>query len=541
MSDKTLANARVMAVGAAQDVGETRDDTRLEDLGYRPELKRSFSKLETFGVAFSIMGVVPSIASTIFYSLPYGGPVTMIWGWLVASVLIMFIGMAMGDLASSMPTSGGLYYWTHRLSPPEYRDFLAWMVGYNSFLGNVAAVSSLGWACAAIFFAAASLVDADFAPSTGATFGLYCGILVFCGLFCAYGTALFAKLQTPSVVLNVVLALVTIIGLPIARRQDLNTAQFTFGGFVNLTGWPDGWAWFLGLLAPAWTICSFDSAVSISEEASNASIAVPNAITGAIGSAGVLGTVIMIVFALCMGTDVAALNDSDQPLATIYQLAFGTRGSTAVWSLICVSQIMMTASLVLPSSRQAFAFARDGALPFSKYWYKVDSWSGTPVRTVWLVVGCAIPLGLLGFADPVNQAAINAIFSLAILGPYVAYGIPISSRFIWGKTHFRPGPWYLGRFSRPCAAAAVAWMAFAIVLFCFPADIGPDAGTMNYAVVVAAGVWAFAIGYWYFPRIGGKTFFRGPQTADFVGEAVDEVARYEAESAKTPASDREGM
>lgn len=35
---------------------------------------------------------------------------------------------------------------------------------------------------------------------------------------------------------------------------------------------------------------------------------------------------------------------------------------------------------------------------------------------------------------------------------------------------------------------------------------------MNYAVVVAAGVWAFAIGYWFFPGIGGRTFFRGPVT-----------------------------
>jgi len=28
-----------------------------------------------------------------------------------------------------MPTSGGLYFWTHRLSDPEYRNFLAWLVG----------------------------------------------------------------------------------------------------------------------------------------------------------------------------------------------------------------------------------------------------------------------------------------------------------------------------------------------------------------------------------------------------------------------------
>jgi amino acid transporter len=67
----------------------------------------------------------------------------------------------------------------------------------------------------------------------------------------------------------------------------------------------------------------------------------------------------------------------------------------------------MTASLILPSSRQAFAFARDGALPFSKFFYKVDHQTGTPVRTVWLVCGCAVPLGALCFADPENYAAIK--------------------------------------------------------------------------------------------------------------------------------------
>lgn len=37
--------------------GSIRDSSRLADLGYRPELKRDFSALETFGVAFSIMYV----------------------------------------------------------------------------------------------------------------------------------------------------------------------------------------------------------------------------------------------------------------------------------------------------------------------------------------------------------------------------------------------------------------------------------------------------------------------------------------------------
>lgn len=331
----------------------------------------------------------------------------------------------------------------------------------------MAAVSSLAWACSGIFFAAASVANPEVSYGVGPTFGLYIGILVFCGFFCAYGTNIFARLQTPSVVLNVALALVHIIGLPIARRHSLNSAKYTFGGWENLSSWPNGFAFCLSMLAPVWTICSFDCAVSISEEASNASIAVPAAIVGAIGSAGVLGTLILIIMALTMGTDVAAIMDSEigQPLAYVYLNAFGKQGTIAIWSFICISQVSMTASLILPSSRQAFAFSRDGALPFSSFFYKVDKWSGTPVRTVWLVCGAAAPLGLLGFADPENQAAINAIFALAIMGPYVAYGIPIFARVMWGKEHFRPGPWYSGRLSRPIAIIALVWMVFAFILF----------------------------------------------------------------------------
>lgn len=97
----------------------------------------------------------------------------------------------------------------------------------NSFLGNVAATCSLGWACSGIFFAGVTLQNPDFSPSAGATFGLFVGILVLCGVLCAYGTTLLARLQTPSVILNFVISLVTIIGLPIARRGQLNTGAYS--------------------------------------------------------------------------------------------------------------------------------------------------------------------------------------------------------------------------------------------------------------------------------------------------------------------------
>lgn len=83
------------------------DAALLAKMGYKQELKRNFTALEVFGIAFSIMGLMPSIASTLAFSLP-SGPAGMVWSWFLASGCIFLVGLAMADLGSSMPTSGGL-------------------------------------------------------------------------------------------------------------------------------------------------------------------------------------------------------------------------------------------------------------------------------------------------------------------------------------------------------------------------------------------------------------------------------------------------
>lgn len=83
------------------------DAELLAKMGYKQELKRNFTALEVFGIAFSIMGLLPSIASTLSFSLPTG-PGGMVWSWFLASGCIFVVGLAVADLGSSMPTSGGL-------------------------------------------------------------------------------------------------------------------------------------------------------------------------------------------------------------------------------------------------------------------------------------------------------------------------------------------------------------------------------------------------------------------------------------------------
>ena len=78
-----------------------KDDAVLASLGYKAELKREFRALEVFGLMFSIFGLLPSIASTLVFSMPAGGPVGM-----VISIISRFIsGLGMDHCRLSPPAS----------------------------------------------------------------------------------------------------------------------------------------------------------------------------------------------------------------------------------------------------------------------------------------------------------------------------------------------------------------------------------------------------------------------------------------------------
>jgi len=349
----------------------------------------------------------------------------------------------------------------------------------------------------------------SFVPTNAETFGVYAAIVVSHAVLCCLGTKILARLQTVYVVLNVLLCLAVIIGLPAATpKENRNTAAFAFGDFTNFNGWTNGFAFILSFLAPLWTICSFDSSVHISEEASNASTAVPWAIVYAIGIAGVLGWGINVSLAFCMGTDLEGIMGSSvgQPMAQIFFNSFGQKGTLGIWAIVVLVQYMMGSSMVLAASRQSFAFARDGALPFSGWLYRMNGFTKTPVNTVWFTCAIAILLGLLAFA---GAAAIDAIFSLSVVALYTAYSIPIAARFL-GDNDFVPGPFTLGRFSAPCALLSVLWMAFMGIVFLFPSTPQTATSDMNYTVVVLGGVMVLSLVWYYFPKYGGVHWFTGP-------------------------------
>ena len=136
---------------------------RLLQLGYRQTLQRPLMWTSNCAICLGIMSpltaitgiqactykpnffVSPCVAlsSNILcfvglYSqgLLYGGPVVLIWSWVFTGAVTILVGLAMSELSSAFPVSGGLYFWSFMLAG-KYGPGASWCVGWTNLLGQV--------------------------------------------------------------------------------------------------------------------------------------------------------------------------------------------------------------------------------------------------------------------------------------------------------------------------------------------------------------------------------------------------------------------
>ncbi|GAA89867.1 GABA permease [Aspergillus luchuensis IFO 4308] len=435
MAEKLKDAARVADEDAPVEQG---DSQLLATLGYKQELRRHYSTVQVFAIAFSIMGLLPSIASTLSYSIP-AGPAGMVWGkgFAVVCVFIFIVALAMADLASAMPTAGGLYFWTHYFSGEKWKNPLSFVVGYSNSLGLIGGVCSIDYGFATMLLSVVSIArDGNWTASRPVLYGTYVACVVVHGLIAIFCARIMPKIQSACIVSNVGLVLATVLALPIGkavRGGQINSGTYVFGHSENLTTWPQGWTFMLSWMSPIWTIGAFDSCVHMSEEASHAARAVPLGIIWSAGLCGLLGFVSLALIAAVINPDLnAVLNSSfGQPMAQIYYDALGKSGALGFMVVVTIVQFFMGLSLVVAASRQSWAFSRDGALPFSSFFRHVSKRVRyQPVRMVCFVVLVSVILGLLCLID---EAASSALFSLAVAGNDLAWMVPILSRLVWAQ------------------------------------------------------------------------------------------------------------
>lgn len=73
----------------------------------------------------------------------------------------LFVGIALSELISAMPNSGGQYYWVMRLAPKRYARGLSYMTGICNLFAAYCVTASSSIAVSSWVFGSAKLVYPD--------------------------------------------------------------------------------------------------------------------------------------------------------------------------------------------------------------------------------------------------------------------------------------------------------------------------------------------------------------------------------------------
>lgn len=521
------------------------DVERLHEMGYAQELKRGMGGFSNFAVSFTIISILSGCLTLFGYGMFVGGPASAAYGWPLVGILVTFVSLAMAEICSSFPTAGGLYYWAAKVAPKNGAAW-AWFTGWFNFLGQVAVTAGIDFGFAA-FFSAFLSIAFDVEVTKTILILVYTGVLILHGLMNTFGIRLVALLNDVSVwwhVAGVLVIFGILFFVPDEHTSFANIFSFSqtadpgeVPGFINGTGFTSGffgttlYVFLIGLLLAQYTLTGYDASAHMTEETHQADISGPRGIYRSVVVSVIFG------YILLMGVWYAMQGQAGYEAAASFQPATGTVAApaqifvdavgegTATFMLLIVvgAQFFCGMASVTANSRMIYAFSRDGALPGSKYWHRINKRTRTPTDGIWL----AVTLSWLLVAPAYwfgSLVAYFAVTSIAVIGLYIAYVIPTFLRLRAGR-NFHPGPWNLGKWSYLIGWIAVVWVVFICIMLMMP-QFAPAGNKLidylNYAPIAVLIVIGFA-GIWWVAS--ARKWFKGPK----VMGTAEELAAIEAD------------
>ncbi|XP_016434813.1 amino-acid permease BAT1 homolog isoform X2 [Nicotiana tabacum] len=474
--------------------------------------------ISNFAISFSIVSVLTGLNGLMGTGLNFGGPISYIYGWPIAGTFTMLIGLSMAEICSSYPTSGGLYYWSAKLAGPNWGPFASWITGWFNIVGQWALTTSID-------FSLAQLVQVMILLSTGGLNGggymiskyivmaLHGVFLLIHAILNSLPISMLSFLGQIGAACNFFGCFLMIVIPAVATERASPEFVFTNFNTENQDGINNYFYIFvLGLLMSQYTLTGYDASAYMSEETKDADKNGPQGIVSAIGIAVIAGWayVLGITFAV---RDIPNLlsenNDSGgHAIAQIYYEAFMSRYGSGVGAVICLGIAGLAVffagmSSLTSNSRIAYAFSRDGAMPFSSQLQKVNK-QDVPINAVWMSALVAFCMALTSLGSLV---AFQAMTSIATIGLYVAYAIPILLRLTLGRKTFTRGRFNLGRYGTIVGWISVLWVALISVLFSLPVSYPITDQTLNYTPVAVGGVLILVVLTWIF---SGRHWFKGP-------------------------------
>jgi amino acid transporter len=518
-------------------------------MGYAQELHRGMSTFSNFAISFSIISILAGGFTNFWLGMVTGGPRVITLGWVIVGFFALLVGMSMGEICSSMPTAGGLYYWSAKLAKKNAARW-SWFTGYFNLIGQIGVIASVDYGLAIFVAYFIRMFDDGFKLTVGSIFIIFLIMLVIHGLLNTFGITLVKILGDISVWWHVFGVAIIAAVLFIAPTNKRGIGGAFDKAPPGLTGWQGGafvtiYLFALGLLLAQYTITGFDASAHVSEETVGARTEAPKAIVRSIYISAVAGLILNLALIAAMpkpgkegdaAYQALIFGDKNDPFLVnaANRLISGAVGSGAAKLLVFIAlmgQFFCGLASVTANSRMIYAFSRDGALPGSKHWHKINKKTRTPTNSVWLGVVLSAIVGssslyVRGTGAGRYSTAFFAMTGICVIGLYVAYGIPIYLRL--RNPDFQVGPWNLKGYHKIVGWTSIVWIVLISILFMSPLFwpfwrpwgsgnmyLDDGAGSTYYKInnfnftgpLILLGA-IFVMGYW---GLSGHKWFTGPK------------------------------
>jgi amino acid transporter len=496
-----------------------KDRHMLHMLGYAQELSRRMSGFSNFAISFTIISILSGTLTLYATGINYGGPIQEAYGWPLVSIFVIIVGLGMAEIASKYPTAGGLYYWASKMGGPGW----GWFTGWFNLIGQVAITAGIDYGAAIFADALLQLLfPSTFKGTPHEVIYVYAVILVLHAVMNTFGVRLVALLNDVSVWWHV-FGVIIIVGALVISPDHHQSFQWVFTKTVNNSGFAHHGTWIfiyvfmLGLLQAQYTYTGYDASAHMSEETQNASRAAARGVVMSIVVSAIFGYILALGVTFAIQSLTSVTGAGLFAVKQVYLDALGETTAKVMLFITVVAQLFCGMSSITSASRMMFAFSRDSAIPGHRLWRRLNR-ERVPVFAIWAIAVAAFLLAFPAFFSKAigvgaGYVAYAAVTSIATIGLYIAYGIPIYLRLREGDS-WEPGEWNLGKKYKIIGWIAVLWIVFISVLFILPitpTGIPFKAGftwlSFNYAPIAVLGTFLL-VGVWWL--VSARKWFKGP-------------------------------
>lgn len=494
----------------------TKDGVVVNASGHKDQLTRHYGLGSICGLALTIDNAWVAFGGSLTVAIYNGGAPGVLYELLTACVYYAFVAASIAELASAIPSAGGVYHWASITPGPKYGRVLGFFTGWLNFFGWIFDLASIASIPANIVVQMYAVFHPDYVFAEWHVYVAFLLITWACAAFVIFGNRLMPWTQNLGLFLVIAGGLVTIIVVAVMPKTHATNA-FVWSDFVNSTGWPNGVAFLTGVLNGAFTIGTPDAITHMSEELPEPKRDMPKAIAAQI----ILGTITSFCYAVAIlyaisDLDAVLSSSGSFPLAEVYAQATGSPAGTFGLLLIIFLSIMTcTVGTFLTVSRILWALARDNAVPFSPLFATVNQRLSCPIPATLLAAVFCSGFGAIQIA---SKTAFTDLVGSFIVLTTTSYALAIAPHLFTGRKNVPRGPFWMGKAGFFVNGVTVVLICFFNVMFCFPFARPVDASTtMNYNSVILVGVVVLTATWWW---VYAARHYKGPKLTELYADAV---------------------